>query len=137
MWVNNVQELKNKSGMTIRQIAEKSQIPEGTVKRIIAGENEPSAFNLFRVVKAMGGSLDDILADTNAIIAPPSLVEIKENVEVVEAEKEVVDSKNAMLETKVSALEMEIALLKKEIQHKDELLAVHNYYISLNKNNKE
>jgi hypothetical protein len=42
-----------------------------------------------------------------------------------------------MLEAKVNALEMEIALLKKELQHKDELLAVHNYYISLNKNNKE
>ena len=97
MWVENVQELKRKSGMTAKQIAEKSQIPEGTVKRILGGENEPSAFNLFRVVRAMGGSLDDILADTNAIIAPPSLVEIKENVEVVEAEKEVVDSKNAML----------------------------------------
>lgn len=137
MWVENVQELKRKTGMTAKQIADKSQIPEGTVKRILAGENEPSAFNLFRVVKAMGGSLDDILADTNAIIAPPSLVEIKENVEVVEAEKEVTASKNAMLEAKVTALEMENALLKKELQHKDELLAVHNYYISLNKNIKE
>ena len=135
MWVENVQELKCKSGMTAKQIAEKSQIPEGTVKRILGGENEPSAFNLFRVVRAMGGSLDDILADTNAIIAPPSLVEIKENAEVVEAEKEVVDSKNAMLEAKVTALTMEIELLKKEIQHKDELLAGHNYYISLSKNN--
>ena len=133
MWVENIQELKRRSGMTIKQIAEASQIPEGTVKRIINGENEPSAFNLFRVVRAMGGSLDDILADTNAIIAPPSLVEVKETVETVEAEKEVAVAKNDILESKVATLEKEIALLKSELQHKDELLAVHNYYIGIMK----
>lgn len=133
MWVENIQELKRRSGMTVRQIAEASQIPEGTVKRIINGENEPSAFNLFRVVRAMGGSLDDILADTNAIIAPPSLVEVKETVETVEAEKEVAVAKNDILESKIVALEKEIALLKSELQHKDELLAVHNYYIGIMK----
>ena len=119
--------------MTVKQIAEASQIPEGTVKRIINGENEPSAFNLFRVVRAMGGSLDDILADTNAIIAPPSLVEVKETVETVEAEKEVAVAKNDILESKVATLEKELALLKSELQHKDELLAVHNYYIGIMK----
>ena len=133
MWVENIQELKRRSGMTVKQIAEASQIPEGTVKRIINGENEPSAFNLFRVVRAMGGSLDDILADTNAIIAPPSLVEVKETVETVEAEKEVAVAKNDILESKVATLEKEIALLKSELQHKDELLAVHNYYIGIMK----
>lgn len=133
MWVENIQELKRRSGMTVKQIAEASQIPEGTVKRIINGENEPSAFNLFRVVRAMGGSLDDILADTNAIIAPPSLVEVKEAVETVEAEKEVAVAKNDILESKIVALEKENALLKMELQHKDELLAVHNYYIGIMK----
>ena len=133
MWVENIQELKRRSGMTVKQIAEASQIPEGTVKRIINGENEPSACNLFRVVRAMGGSLDDILADTNAIIAPPSLVEVKETVETVEAEKEVAVAKNDILESKIVALEKENALLKMELQHKDELLAVHNYYIGIMK----
>lgn len=133
MWVENIQELKKRSGMTAKQIAEASQIPEGTVKRIINGENEPSAFNLFRVVRAMGGSLDDILADTNVIIAPPSLVEVKEAVEVAEAQKEVIEAKNDILESKVVALEKEIALLKMELQHKDELLAVHNYYLGIKK----
>jgi hypothetical protein len=33
-----------------------------------------------------------------------------------------------MLEAKVTALTTEIELLKKELAHKDELLALHNYY---------
>jgi hypothetical protein len=63
------------------------------------------------------------------------LVEIKEVAEVREAERDVALVQNEMLETKIKALEMELALLKKDLQHKDELLAVHNYYISLAKNN--
>jgi hypothetical protein len=77
----------------------------------------------------MGGSLDDILSDSCAFVAPPSIVEIKENADVVEAEIDVVRSENKTLEAKVAALEMENELLKKELLHKEELLAVHNYYI--------
>jgi hypothetical protein len=33
-----------------------------------------------------------------------------------------------MLKTKNLALTMEIELLKKELAHKEELLALHNYY---------
>lgn len=135
MWLDNLKELKKSSGMTLEQIAEKSKVPESTVKRIFSGKNEPSASTLFRVVHAIGGSLDDILSDTSAVIAPAELVEIKEVAEVVEAERDVALVQNEMLETKIKALEMELALLKKDLQHKDELLAVHNYYISLSKNN--
>ena len=135
MWLDNLKELKKRSEMTLDQIAEKSKVPESTVKRIFSGKNEPSASTLFRVVDAMGGSLDDILSDTSAVIAPAELVEIKEAAEVVEAERDVALVQNEMLETKIKALEMELALLKKDLQHKDELLAVHNYYISLSKNN--
>lgn len=135
MWLDNLKELKKSSNMTLEQIAEKSKVPESTVKRVFGGKNEPSASTLFRIVDAMGGSLDDILSDTSAIIASAELVEIKEVAEVVEAERDVALVQNEMLETKIKALEMEIALLKKDLQHKDELLAVHNYYISLSKTN--
>lgn len=128
MWVENIQELKKRSGMTIKQIAEKSQIPEGTVKRILAGDNEPSAFNLFRIVNAMGGSLDEILGATNAIIAPPDIVVSKEN---AEAENDAINARNAMLEAKVNALTLETELLKTAAQLKDELIATHKQYIAL------
>jgi hypothetical protein len=35
---------------------------------------------------------------------------------------------NDMLKAKVAALTTEIELLKKELEHKNELLALHNYY---------
>lgn len=131
MWLDNLKELKKSKGLTYEQIAEKSKTPLSTVKRIFSGEGEPLASTLHRIAMVLDGSLDDILADTNVVLSPKTLVEVKENAEAVEAEKEVIEIKNDMLEAKITAMNMEIELLKKEIQHKDELLAVYNYFTKI------
>ena len=87
-----------------------------------------------QIVKALGYDLGDIFADTKVIVATDDLVEIKENVDIVEAEHDRILVENEMLKTKNSALTMEIELLKKELQHKEELLALHNYYNKLKPN---
>ena len=130
MWRDNLKELRKRSGLTIQQIAIKADLSESTVHRMfMEGESMPLASNLYRAVKAMGGSLDDILGDTCAFVVSPNIVEARENADVVEAEIDIVRSENKTLEAKVAALEMENELLKKELLHKEELLAVHNYYI--------
>ena len=132
MWLDNLKELKKKTGMSTRQIAEKTTIPERTINRILAGESDhPYADTLDLIVKAMGYDLGDIFSDTNVVVATDELTGIKETVNVVAAERDLVAVENEMLKIKVTALEQELTLLKKEIQHKDELLAVHNYYIKL------
>ena len=65
------------------------------------------------------------------VIAAPELIEIKENVDIVEAERDLVQVENDMLKSKVAALTTEVELLKKELQHKEELLAIHNYYTKI------
>lgn len=132
MWLDNLKELKKQSGMSAKQIAEKTRLPERTVNRILAGESDhPYADTLDLIVKALGYDLGDIFADTGVIVATTELVEIKETVDVVEAERDLTLVENDMLKSKISALTTEIELLKKELQHKDELLALHNYYKSV------
>lgn len=131
MWLDNLKELKKSSGMSLEQIAEKSKVPESTVKRIFSGKNEPIASTLFRIVDALGGSLDDILADTSAVISPQTIVEVKEEAEVVEAERNLVVAELEMLRAKTAAQDTEIALLKERLQHKEELLAVYNYFTKI------
>lgn len=129
MWLENLKELKKKTRMTSKQIAESTNLPERTVNRIFAGESEhPYADTLDRIVKALGYDLGDIFADTAVIVATEKLVEIKETVEVVEAERELTLVENDVLKAKNTALIAEVEFLKKEIQHKDELLALHTYY---------
>ena len=132
MWLDNLRELKKKSGMTNKQIADKTNLPERTVNRIFSGETDhPYADTLDLIVKALDYDLGDIFADTKVVVATDDLVEIKECVDVVEAERDLILVENEMLKAKNAALTTENELLKKEIQHKDELLAVHNYYKSI------
>lgn len=133
MWLDNLKELKKKTGMSTKQIAEKTNLPERTICRILAGESpHPYADTLDLIVKALGNyDLGDIFADTKVIVATDDLVEIKESVDVVEAERDLTLVENEMLKTKVAAMTTEIELLKKELQHKEELLALHNYYNKL------
>lgn len=131
MLLDNLKELKKVSGMTYEEIAISSNTPESTIKRIFSGKCEPLASTLYRIVKALGGSLDDILADTNVILSPKTFAEVKETAEMAEAERDLLLAELEMLRAKTSAQETEIALLKERIQHKDELLAVYNYFTKI------
>jgi transcriptional regulator with XRE-family HTH domain len=136
MWLDNLKELKKKTGMSSKQIAEKTNLPERTITRIFAGETDhPYADTLDLIVKALGYDLGDIFADTKVIVATDELVGIKENVDIVEAEHDRILVENEMLKTKNAALTMEIELLKKDLQYKDEIIALHNYYNKLKPNN--
>lgn len=135
MWLDNLKELKKKTGMSTKQIADKTNLPERTICRILAGETDhPYADTLDLIVKALGYDLGDVFADTKVIVATDDLVEIKENVGIVEAKNDRILAENEMLKTKNTALTMEVELLKKELQHKEELLALHNYYNKLKPN---
>ena len=129
MWLDNLKELKRSKGMTSKQIADATKIPESTIKRIFSGDTpDPYVSTIHRIVIALGGSLDHILADTNAVLATDNIVNVRETAEVVEAERNLAAAENEMLKAKNAALSTEIELLKKEIIHKDELLALHSYY---------
>ena len=129
MWLDNLKELKKQTGMSSKQIADKTKLPERTVVRIFSGDTDsPYADTLHRIVTALGGSLDDILADTKVVVATESLVKIKENADVVEAERDLIIAENAILKDKVATLTAENDMLKMQLKHKEELLAVYNYF---------
>lgn len=132
MWLDNLKELKKTTGMTSKQIADATKIPESTIKRIFSGDTtDPYVTTIHRIVIALGGSLDHILADTNAVLSTESLATVKENADVIEAERNLIIAENAILKDKVAALTAENDLLKMKIQHQEEIIAIHNYYKKL------
>lgn len=136
MWLDNLKELKKTKGMTTKQIAEKTNLPERTVNRIFSGDTDnPYVDTLHRIVTALGGSLDDILADTKVVVGDQSLVTLRTNVEVVTAERDLITAENAILKDKVAALTAENEMLKLQLMHKEEIIALHNYYNKLKPNN--
>lgn len=136
MWLDNLKELKKEKGMSAKQIAEKTKLPERTVCRIFSGDTDnPYVDTLHRIVTVLGGSLDDILADTKMVVGEKNLVTLQADVEVITAERDLIIAENSILKDKVAALTAENDMLKKEIKHKDEIIAIHNYYNKLNSNN--
>ena len=132
MWLENLKELKKAKGMTTKQIADATKIPESTVKRIFSGDTDnPYVDTVRRIAIALDSSLDEIFAETKVIVATETLAEVKENTEVVEAERDLVLAELEMLRAKTTAQEAEIMLLKERLQHKEELLAVYNYFTKI------
>lgn len=132
MWLDSLKELKKNKGMTCKQIADATKIPESTIKRIFSGDTDnPYVDTVRRIAIALDSTLDEIFAETKVVVATETLAEVKENTEVVEAERDLILVENEMLKAKNAALTTENELLRKEIQHKDELLALHNYYKSV------
>lgn len=61
MLYKRLQELKDKSGMTMQKISDKSKVPLPTVKRIFSGQTpDPGYSSVIAIIKALNGSIDDI-----------------------------------------------------------------------------
>ena len=139
MWLDNLKEFKKEANMSTKQLAERSNLPEKTVARILSGKTaNPYIDTLDRLAAALNCTIGDILAGTKAVVGDSSLSELHETVtavtaekDVVEAEKDLILAENAILKDKVNALTAENDLLKTQLAHKEELLAVHNYYNKL------
>lgn len=94
-----LQELKKKSNMTNQQIADKSNVPVSTVNRILAGQTDnPSFLNVCDMVKAMGGSLDEVAENAEhpaSTIKPASAID-----EVSAVYREMIDRQDRTIDNK-------------------------------------
>ena len=96
--IERLRALKDKSGMTSKEIAEKSNVPESTVTRILSGKTEnPTIITVMAMTKAMGGTSADIFDDDAQIIPSANVIVSdaeKRHSEVVDLYREIVETKN-------------------------------------------
>ena len=93
--------LKDKSGLTTKQIAEKCDIPESTVTRIFTGKTpNPTIITVMAMAKAMGGQAADIFDDNAQVNTNPTVPQVvltdieKKNLEIIELYKGIISSKD-------------------------------------------
>ena len=132
MWLDRLKDLKKQTGMSNEQIAEAAFMSEKTVSRVFSGENKNPLYDtLDRITKALGTSMEYIFSETKVVIGDENLATLQENVSIISAERDLLSAENAILKDKVTALTAELNLLKMELKHKEEIIALHNYYIKL------
>lgn len=121
--------------MSLNQIADATNLPDKTIDRIFAGKTaDPYVSTLHRIVTSLGSSLDELFADTKVVVGNEKLATLQKTVEVITAELDMVKAESAVLKDKVVSLTAENDLLRMKLSHKEELLAVHNYYNKIKSN---
>ena len=132
MWLDNLKELKKEKGMSAKQIAEATNLPERTVTRIFSGDTDnPYVDTLHRIVSVLGGSLDGILADTKVVVGESDLITLQTDVDRLNSELALAIAENAVLKDKVVNLTAENDVLRLKLEHKEEIIALHNYYMKI------
>ncbi len=93
--------LKDKSGMSAKEIADKSGIPESTVTRILSGKTpNPTIISVMDIIKAMGGKASDVFDDNAQVNTLPKVPQAvvndieKKNTEVIELYERIIKSKD-------------------------------------------
>jgi transcriptional regulator with XRE-family HTH domain len=139
MWLDKLKELKKEKGMSVKQIAERTNLPERTVNRVFSGDTDnPYVDTLHRIVSALGGSLDDILTDSKVVVGDTDLKTLQEDndtlqatIEKLTAENAILSAENKILSDQVTNLTAEKDILRLKLDHKEEIIALHNYYNKL------
>ena len=139
MWLDNLKELKKKAGMSAKQIAEATNLPERTVTRIFSGDTEnPLMDTLRRIVAVLGGSLDDLFAESKMRVANTDLIALQAEYDKLAAEASdrraenvTLKDKLVTLKDKLVTLEVENDRLRLTLAHKEEIISLHNYYNKL------
>ena len=137
MWLDIIKERRKELGYTIKYIAEEAKLPERTTARIFSGETGlPYAETLYRIAVVLDLSLDDLLAESKSVVGGKHYAELHEEndkltaeVERLNGELSIVNAENAVLKDKVVTLNAENDILRLKIEHKEELLSLHNYYM--------
>ncbi len=136
MWLDNLKELKKKTGMSTKQIADKTNLPERTVARIFSGDTDnPYVDTLRRIVAVLGGSLDDLFAESKIVVANTDLIALQAEYDKLTNDFADLQAENVMLKDKVITLEAECDRLRLTLSHKEEIISLHNYYNKLKSNN--
>lgn len=132
MWLDNLKELRESKGISIKRIAELANLPERTVVRIFAGSTpNPYVDTLYHIVTALDGSLDDILADSKAVVGNKNTLVLQEEIDRLKSESVMLNAELAMLKDKVVTLTAENDVLTSKLKHKEEIISLHNYYTSI------
>ena len=124
MWREKIIETRKAKNITIKMMSERttSHIPEETITRILKGKTEfPRIDTVLELGESVGLSPWELFAETTSVLGDINISKQQDEIDRLNA-------KNNLLEAQVSSMITELEVLKKEVQHKEELLALHNLY---------
>ena len=129
-WLINLIELKNKTQMTCKQIADDENLAEKSVRNVFLGiVKNPGVDLIRRIIHALGGHWSEIFGESDAVIGGQDLAALQSEVdrliaenEKLKTEKDALASENIILKEKIETLRDKVDVLK------DDIIAIHKHY---------
>lgn len=142
MWLDTIKERRKELGYTIKYIAQEATLPERTVSRIFSGETlSPCVDTLYSIATVLDLSLDELLTGSNSVVSSKNYrvlqaenTELNNEVERLNSELALISAENSVLKDKVGVLTTENDILRLKLEHKEEIISLHNYYIKMKSN---
>lgn len=138
-WLVNLIELKNRTDISLKQIAEKENLSEKSVSNVFFGKSKNPGVDLIRrIIHALGGTWHEIFGESGAVIGGQDLIAMQaevdrltEEVEVLTNELKIVSLELAVQKDKVVTLENENKILCLKLEYEEKISSLHNYYMKL------
>ena len=138
-WLKIFQERQKELGLTNKRIAELVQHSEKTISRLFSGETkEPDIYLFYSVATVLNLSIDALFAGYASEMGKNIVATLQEEINDLKLEKEKTNAENALTRAELSAardrittLSAENDILRLKLEHKEEIIAIHNYYNKL------
>lgn len=135
MFAERLIEEKKRLGLTTKAIAEMSKmgLSDETVSRVLAKKtSDPGVCTVLDIGFTLGMQPYEIFMDAVMVAEFKAFLELKSKSEESEAERVKLVAENETLKSTNISLSRELEQVKTELEHKKEIIALHNFYIKRN-----
>jgi transcriptional regulator with XRE-family HTH domain len=138
MWREKIIEAKKSKNITTKMMSEKVRLPEQTITRILSGKTEtPRIDSVLELGASVGLSPAELFAETTSVLGDKNLITLQEELDqtnaaltALQSEFALLSEENTDLKVKNVTLTAEIDLLRLKLEHKEEIIRLHNRYNS-------
>lgn len=131
MFRERILEEKKKLGISAQSMSERSRmhISEETISRVLTAKTgDPGVSTVLDMGETVGLLPYEIFMDSTLASEFKAFLELKSKSEETEAERISIIAENDSLKTINASLSQKIEKLEMQLEHKNELLALHDHY---------
>lgn len=136
MWREKIIEAKKANNITTKMMSEKVRLPEQTITRILSGKTAtPRIDTVLDLGASVGLSAWELFSETTSVLGDKNLITLQGELDQANASLSALQSEYASLSEKLTNLKLDYVTLQAEnnllnmkLEHKEEIIALHNLY---------
>ena len=138
MFRERILEEKKRLNLSVKTMSDTSRLhlPEETISRVLSGKTaDPGISTVLDLAETVGLKPYEAFMDATLATEFKAFLELKSRSEETEAERIRIIADNETLKATNAGLVDKIRVLEMKLEHKEEIIALHNYYNKLKPNN--